>query len=271
LQVKVLLQEDDCKEYKRTIGIISLWHPNQAKVIDGLLDEDDYISARRHLHGPIRCADARGFQGGERDIILLSMVIGAGENRKVSEDEAGFNVAVSRARYSVILFHSVKLGGLKDGDVRKTLLKYFQKFCDPSPNFKHSVWGEFKYLISFTNQLEGYMVKPINIKNQAFMIQVGSNCCEKSCVFVFLGAFPEWEKEQEICYMLSRLERSWKAVWLFDAIVRPKECLTEMKTFLMDKKVAAAIFPSPAKRPTPTQVILKVFQIVEYVSIIPSF
>ena len=38
--------------------------------------------------------------------------------------KAGFNVAVSTARHSLILFHSVKVGELKDGDVRKTLLEY---------------------------------------------------------------------------------------------------------------------------------------------------
>lgn len=129
-QVRTLLEEDDDLEdlkEKRSIGIISLWHPKQAKRIDELLSQDDYISQRREQHD-IRCGDARGFQGDEKDIILLSLVIGAGEKRKCSDDKAGFNVAVSRARHSLILFHSVKVGELKDGDVRKTLLEYCKNY-----------------------------------------------------------------------------------------------------------------------------------------------
>jgi hypothetical protein len=81
------------------------------------------------------------------------------------------------------------------------------------------------------------------------MLQIGSKSCEKSCIFVFLGVFEEWETEQEICYMLSRLERSWKALWLFDAIVRPDQCLEEIKDFLRLKGVVGEqIQPSSTKK-----------------------
>jgi hypothetical protein len=261
-QVRTLLEQDDDLEdlkEKRSIGIISLWHPNQAKRIDELLSQDDYISQRREQHD-IRCGDARKFQGDEKDIILLSLVIGAGETRSRSDDEAGFNVAVSRARHSLILFHSVKVGELKDKDVRKTLLEYCKKYWKEDNSTlklkqgdRPTDWestlssrssacpNEFRSLCTkVTDTLQGYIVT--HIPNKVFMLQVRSSACKKSCVFVFLGHgdHEKWKCEQEICYTLSRLGRIWKAVWLFHAIVSPFECLTEMKNFLMEWKVTPA-------------------------------
>jgi hypothetical protein len=268
-QVRTLLEEDDDLEdlkEKRSIGVISLWHPNQAKRIDELLSQDDYISQRREQHD-IRCGDAREFQGDEKDIILLSLVIGAGENRMRSDDKAGFNVAVSRARHSLILFHSVKVGELKDDvkdviDVRKTLLEYCKKYWkeddstlklkrgdrrtdwESTPSSRSSAWPDpaiHSFCSKVMDTLHGYIVTHVPIP-QVFMLQVRSSACKKSCVFVFLGHgdHRKWKFEQEICYTLSRLGRTWKAVWLFHAIVNPRECLDEMKQFLIKWKVTPA-------------------------------
>jgi len=214
-------------------------------MIDKLLEDDEYISARREKH-KIRCGTAREFQGDEKDIIVLSLVIGPNEKRQASTDEAGFNVAMSRARYSCILFHSVTTAHLKDEDVRTKLLKYFQNY-DVSTGAKQ-MRGAFKDLIHLTNKLEGYTFTPIEIKARALMLQIGSKSCEKSCIFVFLGVFDDWEKEQEICYMLSRLGRSWKALWLFDAIVRPDRYLEEIKNFLRQNGVVGEQIPPSSSR-----------------------
>jgi hypothetical protein len=233
-----LLEEDEKNhtEPKRSIGIISLFNEAQARLIDTLLDADEYISARKDKHN-IRCGTARGFQGDEKDIILLSLVIGFDERRLKSDDMAGYNVAVSRARYSITLFYSRSEAKLQADDVRKKLLKYFAEY----KNRKQKALGKFPVLISLANNLGlvGYTVMPIPM-SQGFMIQVGSDGCETSCVFVFLGAVKKWEGEQEICYMLSRLNTKWKAVWLFDANVRPDQCLEEMKKFLKINDVTPA-------------------------------
>jgi hypothetical protein len=118
-------------------------------------------------------------------------------------------------------------------------LKYFQQY-DASTGAKQTVSGAFKdlqHLIKLINRLEGYTVTFNEIRGQALMLQIGSKCCEKSCTFVFLGVFEEWEKEQEICYMLSRLGRTWKGFWIFDAIVRPDHCVKEIKKFLKQENV----------------------------------
>jgi len=255
------VREDEGKTKKRSIGIISLYHKAQATLIDRLLDEDDYISKNREKHA-IRCGDAREFQGDERDIILLSLVIGAerfpGTKKPIiAQKLADFNVAVSRARYSVILFSSAKLVNLQTHDMRYKLLKYFQVHSSSGDGQQSVCVTDKKYpvLANLTLILasEGYTVTPIEL-NQASMIQVGSVDCETSCVFVFLGAVKQgWTEEQEICYMFSRLGRKWKALWLFDAIVREDECLDTIKKFLKDKEVKPAKM-APAKMLIPDSV-----------------
>lgn len=262
-QVEKLMKEDESKREKRSIGIISLWEEGnkdessskatQSKRIDALLDENEYIRKGKSEHG-IRCGDARAFQGDEKDIILLSLVIGS-ERRKAMMDPSMFNVAVSRARYSIVLFHSVELSHLKEADLRYSLLKYFKDQLNPAKADLFDVWGvletEESALLAenVTAKLvrEGYTAKSINAPS-ALMIELGSKSSDKSCIFVVLGQgdSDKWRQEQEICYMLSRLDpgqsqtasnRSWKAIWLFDAILRPDQCLQQMKRFLKDKNV----------------------------------
>ena len=61
------------------------------------------------------CGNAYSFQGDERDVMFLSMVASPSDGRsaKVGRDSAIFqpryNVAVSRARDQLWLFHSVDL------------------------------------------------------------------------------------------------------------------------------------------------------------------
>ena len=262
VQVEKLMKEDEDdirkerRHSKRTIGIISLWNENvskitQSKCIEDLLDQNEYVAQKRKDH-EVRCSDARGFQGDEKDIILLSLVIGEGENRQASSERSMFNVAVSRARYAVRLFHSVKPKDLKETDLRRNLLDYFMNFKPDSD--LSDVWSsvldqdEAAHRVlttEVTNKLrsEGYTVKPF-IKKPGLVIEVGSDDSQKICLFVVLGqeGSKKWKHEQEICYMLSRLDpkrdkvaesnRSWKAIWLFDAIVRPDRCLKEMTDFL---------------------------------------
>ena len=73
------------------------------------------------------CGDAYSFQGDERDIMFLSMVIA--NNAKFAaltkeSDIRRFNVAASRARNQMWLFHSVDLENLNSKCVRASLLSY---------------------------------------------------------------------------------------------------------------------------------------------------
>ena len=111
----------------RTIGVVSLLGMDQAKHIDAVV--------RQRCKGPelirrrFECGDARTFQGSERDIIFLSLVVDAANCKAVSGNmfDQRFNVAASRARDRMYLVRSVQTNALSDKDLRMTLLAHFDK------------------------------------------------------------------------------------------------------------------------------------------------
>ncbi|MGW6729932.1 AAA domain-containing protein [Nocardia sp. NPDC055029] len=113
----------------KSFGVISLLSSEQAKVIwRKLIDvvPPEELEAR-HLH----CGDAADFQGAERDVIFLSLVAAPREGGRLTAQTQDatvqrYNVAVSRARDQVWLFHSVTTQHLANSeDMRFRLLDYF--------------------------------------------------------------------------------------------------------------------------------------------------
>lgn len=110
----------------KTMGIISLQGDAQAKLINSLLLKrlmPEEIEDRE-----IVCGDAYAFQGDERDIMFLSMVAAPNARFQALTTDAArqrFNVAASRARDQVRLFHSVTLNDLSPADMRYRLLAYY--------------------------------------------------------------------------------------------------------------------------------------------------
>ncbi len=115
----------------KTIGIISLLNTSgQAKYIEQQLrNSEKYISKHEYEKRHLRVGDSYMFQGDERDIMLLSMVSAPLQNKRLSaitadKDDRKYNVAVSRARDQLILFHSVTLSDLNPKCIRSRLLSY---------------------------------------------------------------------------------------------------------------------------------------------------
>lgn len=117
-----------------TFGIISLLGKDQAKYITKLVSEK--ISSKVIEERQIICGDPYTFQGDERDITLLSMMKGCDQenpsanimpytvNKK--ENKQRMNVAMSRARNKMILFHSIPHDKLENpDDLRKMILDWF--------------------------------------------------------------------------------------------------------------------------------------------------
>jgi very-short-patch-repair endonuclease len=112
---------------KRTMGVISLLGDKQAKYISELihqrLDETE-INERK-----IICGDAYAFQGDERDVMFLSLVIASNAqfaSLTKDADRQRFNVATSRARDQAYLFHSVRLDDVRNSEcVRYKLLSWY--------------------------------------------------------------------------------------------------------------------------------------------------
>lgn len=114
------------KKYKgKTMGVISLQGHDQAKLIENRLRH--VIGEEEMVKRKLLCGDAYSFQGDERDVIFLSLV--AAPNARITAMTARsayqrFNVAASRARDQMILFHSADLDDLNPEDVRYKLVKY---------------------------------------------------------------------------------------------------------------------------------------------------
>jgi len=118
--------EDPLME-RRSIGMVSLLASKQALRVWEMLAEElgpDLMARHR-----IACGDARTFQGKERDIMFLSMVVSPGEKpAALSRDTFAqrFNVAASRARDRMYLVRSVDLDNLSEADrFRRSLIGHF--------------------------------------------------------------------------------------------------------------------------------------------------
>lgn len=122
-EIKAIVQ--DPMMTKRSIGVVSLLGDKQAlKVWEMLEKEIGMDMIQRHK---ITCGDARTFQGKERDIMFLSMVVSKGDAKALSglNYEQRFNVAASRAQNRMYLVRSVLMDDLGQTDLRKKLISHF--------------------------------------------------------------------------------------------------------------------------------------------------
>jgi very-short-patch-repair endonuclease len=161
----------------RTIGVVSMLGLEQAKRIDSMVRQR--IDAKELMRRKFDVGDARLFQGSERDIMFLSMVVGQEGAKAVSGNafEQRFNVAASRARDRMYLVRSVQMADLSHLDLRRGLLEHFSK-----PDAGPQVEGDAKSLIDlcesgFEKQVyselysRGYRVVP-QVKAGAFRIDM---------------------------------------------------------------------------------------------------
>jgi len=110
-----------------TFGVISLMGKRQADLIGSLLLKE--IGAEQMEERRLVCGRPYDFQGDERDVIFLSMVDAPQDGqpcRMVQEPdtERRFNVAASRAKDQLWLFHSATLNDLRPECLRYRLLDY---------------------------------------------------------------------------------------------------------------------------------------------------
>ena len=125
---------NDPKFAGRSIGVISLVGSEQAaKIQEALLQE---LGEDVYQKFDIGCGDSATFQGKEKDIIFLSLVVGPKQGAPLNkrEFEQRFNVALSRARDRMYLYRSVKESDLKHGnDLRLRMMRFFSNPMPPRP------------------------------------------------------------------------------------------------------------------------------------------
>ena len=116
------------EEYRgKSIGVIALQGNAQAHLIEHELAKrlDPETMEERRL----RCGGPAAFQGDERDVIVLSLVTAPNVRHRALttlSDQRRFNVAMSRARDQVRLFHSVRQHDLGPDDLRRRLIAFFE-------------------------------------------------------------------------------------------------------------------------------------------------
>lgn len=111
----------------RSIGVVTLLGTSQAALIHEMVNERISpidIIARKIAIGPPPV-----FQGRERDIMLVSMVLGAGDRAAANRADMHqrFNVALSRARDRMYLFRSVGETDFKEETLNGKLISHFKQ------------------------------------------------------------------------------------------------------------------------------------------------
>lgn len=109
----------------RSIGVVTLQGTAQAAHIHDLVHQR--IPMNEILERHIMVGTPPTFQGGERDIMLVSMVSAKGDRATSSAAtfEQRYNVAASRARERMMLFRSVDEADMKPEDLRAKLIRHF--------------------------------------------------------------------------------------------------------------------------------------------------
>lgn len=113
----------------KSIGVISLQGSSQAREIERLLLER--LGPEEMERRNLLCGDAYDFQGDERDVVFLSLVAAPSEEHRIgtltsAQHERRFNVAASRAKDQMWLFHTATLNDLSPSCLRYHLLEYCQ-------------------------------------------------------------------------------------------------------------------------------------------------
>ncbi|MDW8244666.1 MAG: AAA domain-containing protein [Thermogemmata sp.] len=149
---------DDPAYQGKTMGIIALQGHAQAQLIENLLAQklDPKIITDRRL----RCGEPATFQGDQRDVIFLSMVIAPNiDYRALTRlpDQRRFNVAMSRARDQVWLFHSVQLHDLMPEDLRYRLISFFE---NPHSGAVEVFWESLERLERATHGFRRHGTQP---------------------------------------------------------------------------------------------------------------
>ena len=113
----------------KTFGVISLLGDGQAELVQKKLTSrlgEQEMERRR-----IRCGNAYHFQGDERHVMFLSLVVAAGEGPRIGAmtkdaDRQRINVAASRAQDQMWCIRSISPDELHPDDVRGRFIRYCQ-------------------------------------------------------------------------------------------------------------------------------------------------
>jgi very-short-patch-repair endonuclease len=123
-EIEVILADKDLAG--RSIGVVTLLGSAQAARINELVS--NRISPVDFVARKIKVGPPPVLQGKDRDIILLSMVLGLGDRAAQNRPDQyqRFNVALSRARDRMYLFRSVEQTAFAEDTLNGKLMQHFK-------------------------------------------------------------------------------------------------------------------------------------------------
>ncbi|MGZ9711216.1 AAA domain-containing protein [Glaciimonas sp. GNP009] len=148
----------------RSLGVVTLHGTAQAAHIHDLVHQR--ISITDILERRIMVGTPPTFQGGERDIMLVSMVSAKGDRATSSAAtfEQRYNVAASRARERMMLFRSVDEADMKPEDLRSRLIRHFsspfKQDAQQVRDLRELCDSGFEREVYDILTIKGYRVKP---------------------------------------------------------------------------------------------------------------
>ncbi|MFL0195597.1 AAA domain-containing protein [Clostridium sp. WILCCON 0269] len=154
----------DARYSNMSMGVISLLGEAQGHLIESMLREK--IGVEEMIRRKLICGDAYSFQGDERDIMFLSMVIS--NDVKFAplmreNDIRRFNVASSRAKNQMWLFYSIELEDLNVDCARYYLLNYclnYDKYYMNNKNIEYIFQSKLQKDVYNIIKNKGYNVIP---------------------------------------------------------------------------------------------------------------
>ncbi|MFB6720553.1 AAA domain-containing protein [Kribbella sp. NPDC056345] len=160
----------------KSMGVISLLGHSQDKhIMQRLVDA---LGVRVVEMRKLRAGNAEAFQGDERDVVFISMVSSLQSTRgparigtlSKESDQQRLNVAASRAKDQIWLFHSVHPGDLSSKDLRQRYLRYLMKpliqqdtldIGDILPDRRHPAFDSlFEQRVFLAVRERGFRVRP---------------------------------------------------------------------------------------------------------------
>jgi len=248
----------------RSLGVVSLLGPEQAKHIDTLARSHCDVAElmRRHF----KCGDAHVFQGSERDIMFLSMVVDPRSARALSGNmfEQRFNVAASRARDRMYLVRSVELKDLSQADLRAGLIGHFSKpqdgSIDESKSLVHKCDSGFERDVYVELFKRGYRVIP-QVKAGSFFIDLVVEGANDTRLAIELDGDEyhgpdRWQADMNRQRVLERAGWTFWRCFASTWSLHRDEVLTE----LLDRLTAMGIEPVGVLEKAPSLVKSRVWQ-----------
>jgi very-short-patch-repair endonuclease len=224
----------------RTIGVVSLLGQEQALMIMELLGRE--LGSELISRYEIACGDARTFQGKEKDIIFLSMVVSEGQAKALSGAayEQRFNVAASRARDRMYLVRSIQPEALSAADhLRLGLIRHVQNPLEAElvqqqalPQGKTRLAGALQAWLA----AQGYRVLPRVPVGQYRIDLVVEGARDQRLAIACAGDEPfvagQWEQELRYQRVLERAGWTFWRCFASDFILRQEAVLAELQGVL---------------------------------------